>query len=111
MLSQGVFSLLAQVATQMWVILPTTHDTQLAPPRRWQMVHHVMISFHFRGLNWTMEDLGVTGSVDNANSFPDIPPPPWLQHVRFHTVSGRARPSSRKSGSQVAQPGVQLLDG
>ena len=35
-----LFSLLAQVTTEMWVIFPTSHDTELTPRRRRQMVYH-----------------------------------------------------------------------
>ena len=52
-----LFSLLAQITTQMWVIFPTTHDAELTPRCRWQVVHHVMLSFDFRRLYWTREDL------------------------------------------------------
>ena len=56
MLSQ-LLSLLAQVTTEMWVMFLTTHDTELTPRRRGQVVDHVMISLHFRVLNLTREDL------------------------------------------------------
>ena len=36
---------------------PTSNDTQLTPRRRWQVIHDVMLSLDFRGLNLTKKDL------------------------------------------------------